>query len=261
MRLRIATILAALPLMFFPSVVAASAPTNDNFAAATAITSLPYSATIDLSNATVEPNEDISTCYASSRTVWYRFTPPLREILDIDITGSDPDVGLRIYFDFGSGIGPPGFCLSAAYPTAQLLVDAATTLYFQVTSDTGTAAVLHVGSEPVLAMSSTLDSTASIDRATGTTVFHGTVSCNKPAFAQVLVTAYQRQGRKVVVGQGWSDAVNCGATPTAWTARAYGGLVSGSASTSWSASSWTSTGLSEGAQDAGGPIVVQIKPR
>jgi PKD repeat protein len=51
-------------------------PANDNFANATAITALPFSATADTSGATLEANENAIGCAGSSSTgsVWYRFT-------------------------------------------------------------------------------------------------------------------------------------------------------------------------------------------
>ncbi len=48
-------------------------PANDNFAAATEITQLPFSETVDASEASLEPGEAL--CNGSGASVWYRFTP------------------------------------------------------------------------------------------------------------------------------------------------------------------------------------------
>jgi len=50
-----------------------SPPANDNFASASAITSLPFSDHVDMAAATTEPNEP-SPCSTDSLTVWYSFT-------------------------------------------------------------------------------------------------------------------------------------------------------------------------------------------
>jgi PKD repeat protein len=52
-------------------------PANDAFANATVVPALPSRDTVDITNATMEPNERTPSCsYApSGRTVWYAFTP------------------------------------------------------------------------------------------------------------------------------------------------------------------------------------------
>lgn len=52
---------------------AAGAPANDNFAAATEIPQLPFSETVDASEASLEPGE--TSCGGGGASVWYRFTP------------------------------------------------------------------------------------------------------------------------------------------------------------------------------------------
>jgi hypothetical protein len=261
MKTRFATAIVIAAFLFPQVAVASSPPANDDFAHATAITSLPFNTTVDLTKATVEAGENIDQCYNSTRTVWYSLSATTRQILDVDISGSDPDVGMRIYYDYGTG-PVVGNCLSATYPTASIAVGPSLVLYFQVTADTGTTAVLHFGSEPLLSLSSTLDASAAIDRVTGTTAFSGTVTCNKAARADVFVTAYQRQGRGVVVAQGWTEGpVACGPTPEPWTVRANGALVPGSANVYWTASAGTTTGASEYVQDVRGPVTVKITAR
>ena len=52
----------------------AAPPANDNFADAEDISSLPFSATVELSEATTEPDEP-QACDSGPRTVWYSITP------------------------------------------------------------------------------------------------------------------------------------------------------------------------------------------
>lgn len=75
--MRRAIILPALATLFAALLVttpAASAPDNDAFENATPISSVPFSATADLANATRQSGEPID-CYAVRRSVWYSFTP------------------------------------------------------------------------------------------------------------------------------------------------------------------------------------------
>src|SRR6266581_4623664 len=59
------------------------APSNDNFADATVITASPFSSTVDITDATVEPGEPTSSCsaFASGKTIWYTFTPAVTGVL------------------------------------------------------------------------------------------------------------------------------------------------------------------------------------
>lgn len=66
---------AAVACLFVSATPAhAAAPTNDDFAAATEITSLPFSETLDASEASAEPGEE-ALCSGATPSVWYRFTP------------------------------------------------------------------------------------------------------------------------------------------------------------------------------------------
>src|SRR5690242_7105307 len=54
------------------------APSNDNFGNATVIAALPFSDSVDITDATVEPGEQPPSCAfgsSSGKTVWYTFTP------------------------------------------------------------------------------------------------------------------------------------------------------------------------------------------
>src|SRR5439155_27060635 len=59
--------------------VAPAAPSNDNFANATSISSLPFSATTDNTSATLQPGEP-GGCPLGGRTLWYTLTPGTTEV-------------------------------------------------------------------------------------------------------------------------------------------------------------------------------------
>ena len=75
----------------------ASAPSNDNFADATVITSFPFSDTTNTTEATVEPG-DPDTCFLRYRSIWYTYTPESDDRLSIySSTDEGYSVTLSIY--------------------------------------------------------------------------------------------------------------------------------------------------------------------
>ena len=83
-----------------------SPPTNDNFADADVITSLPFTDSGDLAATTAEAGEPSDFCvYPSSRTAWYAFTPSDSGTARIGLMGSDFSVIVAAYHSGGGGIG------------------------------------------------------------------------------------------------------------------------------------------------------------
>jgi hypothetical protein len=77
-------------------------PNNDNFAAATPVSTLPSSLQANTTAATTEPGEPIVlNCAGTStlirNTVWYRFTPTITGSVSIDTFGSNFDTVLAVY--------------------------------------------------------------------------------------------------------------------------------------------------------------------
>ncbi len=69
-------------------------PPNDNFADATSIVALPYSTSVDMTDASLEPDEP-PACTYSTRSVWFRYTPP--EDQTVMIQSSGYYAGLAVY--------------------------------------------------------------------------------------------------------------------------------------------------------------------
>ncbi|HJR44158.1 MAG TPA: hypothetical protein VJ927_00990, partial [Actinomycetota bacterium] len=79
-------------------------PANDDFAAATVVTALPFSDTVDLASSTSE-GEPESTCFAfSERNVWYRLTPDSSGSLEADTAGTEDDLTTGIAVFTGSSL-------------------------------------------------------------------------------------------------------------------------------------------------------------
>jgi hypothetical protein len=259
-RLTVAPLVLAV-LLATPAIALAAAPANDDLSDAVSIGALPFDVTVDLSEATTEPDEDVSSCYPSAHTVWYVYEVPEPEILTLDISGSDPDVGMRVYYQY-SGTGPAlGNCNSSAYPTTWLNVAPGLTLYLQVTSpDAPATAHLAISSEPRLEVTATLDGgPAKVDLKTGNAQFTGTVTCNKPARAGMTVDVIQRQGRQVIRTWGNSEEVDCGPLPSPVVINTYyGAFVPGSVEVTFGAQAVRRTPPEE-FDTYDGPASVKIK--
>jgi hypothetical protein len=72
----------AVGALLAPGPATALPPSNDNFADATVIPSLPFSETVGIIEATTEPGEPL-TWYGQSRTVWWSFTPAADTLLRV----------------------------------------------------------------------------------------------------------------------------------------------------------------------------------
>ncbi len=97
--------LLAAAMIALPETAAAEPPPNDHFAAATVISSLPFSDSADLTEATGEPG-DPQSCANLSQTVWYSITPSTDELVhadafDLSVSKTEIDV----YREDGSGPG------------------------------------------------------------------------------------------------------------------------------------------------------------
>ena len=239
---------------------AAGSPANDDMSNATTIASLPFGATVDMSGATQELGENADCLFPSTRSVWYRYVVPQKQMLQVDLGGSDPDAGVRIYFEFAGSQPNLGYCVSMQYSGLKLMVEPVTTLWFQLTVDTGTTAALSITTVPLLTVSSTLDPTASYDAKAGTITATGTITCNLEGTGGVFVTIRQRQGRTVLVSQGSAEAA-CGPTPTRWTAILQAGVKAGTATADWSTHAAVFGPPDQFANSAGGPVTVSIKKR
>src|SRR6185503_12208156 len=74
----------------------AAPPSNDDFANAEAISSLPFSSIADNSEATVEPDEP-AHCSASFRSLWYSFTAAEDMAIRINMDSSQVEGSVVIY--------------------------------------------------------------------------------------------------------------------------------------------------------------------
>lgn len=147
-----AAVLASLLLGIIPpSLALAAAPANDNFAAASVVSSLPFSASVSNTEATVELNEPI-TCNGQSQTVWWRYTAPADQVLHVDNVGSDRfDAGVLVFHAQGPSITDLAFVACATFlGSTAFSVQAGETYYFEVGTVVGGAGVVTLNISEVL---------------------------------------------------------------------------------------------------------------
>jgi hypothetical protein len=114
-----------------PGAAAASAPGNDDFATATAITSLPFSATVSIGDSTTEPNEPFF-CTFMPQTVWYRYQPATSGYVKVGLTSDVTDAFVEVF----TGTSLDALQADGCFPSAQgqdfFFLQAGVTYYFQV---------------------------------------------------------------------------------------------------------------------------------
>lgn len=129
---RFASLLIAMALAVGGFSTALAAPSNDNFADAIVIGSLPFSASVDNSLAGLESNEpNFPNCHIIEKTVWYKFTPTETMLVRPEAIGGITGAVLNIYRSSGPGISDLTFlgCQATIFTA-----EAGQTYYLQVGS-------------------------------------------------------------------------------------------------------------------------------
>jgi PKD domain len=130
MRITLA-VLAGIAALLLPGTAAAIPPTNDNFANATVVGSLPYGDVVNTTDSTTEGGEPQS-CIFMNQTVWYSFTPTTTSLVAVDNAGSGFTTNVNVYRSFGSDITSLGFVGCAiSGNSVNFQAEAGATYYFQ----------------------------------------------------------------------------------------------------------------------------------
>jgi PKD repeat protein len=133
LRVRFAAAVAiGLALVLLAAPTAFAQPTNDDFANATLISSLPFGDTVDLTAATTESSEPSPSCVGLQNTAWYSFTPTATEFVSaaVDQFGA----GVAAYTGTSLATLTPVGCSQFPFPSQPLTfrAEANTTYYVQV---------------------------------------------------------------------------------------------------------------------------------
>jgi hypothetical protein len=123
-------------------------PANDTFTGAETISSIPFSATIDVTDAWTEPNEP-QYCLGMNKTVWYAFTPMETMAVRADTQGSSIGANLNVYQPYGSQIFEQNLIgCTANAGTVSFVAEAGQTYYLQVGSNSVQGGTVQINLQP-----------------------------------------------------------------------------------------------------------------
>ena len=201
---------------------AAAPPANDTFAGAMTISALPFSATLDTTEATTDANdaEANTNCGApaTEASVWYALTPSTAETVEVDVSASNYSAGVIVV------TGSPGsFSLVTCGPGAVAFSAASGVTYYLLAFDdtpgapNGGTLQIDVSEAQPTEAAVTVDPTAVVNTHTGVITASGTFTCSNADFAFVDVTVSQHVGRFTITGFGEVVADPCDGQSHPWT--------------------------------------------
>jgi hypothetical protein len=217
--------LAALLTAMLATPALAAPPSNDTYAGRISIGTIPFSTTLDTSEATTDAVDvEINVCGAPAMdaSVWYELTGAAGPIL-VDVSGSDYSAGV-----FVATGGPGAFDVVACGPGAVAFDAAPSETYAIVAIDDqqdggGNGGMLSLELDvapPPPTVDLTVDPVAQFNSQTGGATVTGTVTCSGGDSGFIDLQLQQRVGRFLVRGFGFTEFV-CDGTTQAWSAEVF----------------------------------------
>jgi hypothetical protein len=199
-------------LLSGPAAVLAAAPCNNIWAGRTVIGSLPFSDTVDTTEANVGAQDPLinADCGApaTDASVWYELTATSDANLTVNVSKSDYSAGVIV----ATG-SPSNWSIVTCGPG--LVIFPATTgetytiLAFDDQSDgIGNGGTLQFSVTPPPVLTLAVDPIGTLNAKTGLVTVSGTLSCSLPTSAQMFGEVRQRAGRQYIFGSLFSD-VSC----------------------------------------------------
>jgi hypothetical protein len=165
-------------------VASAAAPSNDTIGGATAISAIPFTQTIDTSEATTDPQDaalnELCGAPNTDASVWYTFEGTGSDVF-IDVSSSNYSAGVLV------GTGSPGALeLVACGPGSIAFTTESGVTYHVLAIDdqfdgggNGGQLTLSIGPPPPPpVISITVDATGTVDPSNGFATVHGTATCS-----------------------------------------------------------------------------------
>ncbi|RLK58918.1 PKD domain-containing protein [Actinokineospora cianjurensis] len=125
---------ACLIAVAVPGMAEAAPPSNDDFAGATAVTSLPFAGAVTFTEATTAPDDPWLCSSSNERSVWFDFTPTADGLVQIDLTGYGYGTLALLTGTRGALTVVPGTCHNSSENAALVPVVAGTTYHVMVIS-------------------------------------------------------------------------------------------------------------------------------
>ena len=202
----------------------AQPPSNDDFDAATAFTTLPFTDAVDTTEATTA--DDDPDCVGNGHTVWYAFTPASDVEVTANTFGSDYDTTLSVYTGTRGALEQIACNDDSGSLQSRVAFDATggTTYFLMVGSffdSPGGSLVFNAFVlPPPLELGLTIDPTGEVTRS-GVATIHGTLTCSREApGVPILGTIRQQLGKKVAVSS-FLVTIDCDGSES-WSATAIG---------------------------------------
>jgi hypothetical protein len=197
----------------------AAVPSNDTIAGATVVSTLPFSETIDTSEATTDAEDAAINvpCGApvTNGSVWYKVTAGDLPATLVDLTGTDFDAGVIVATGSPGALelvtcGPFGVAFEST-PGQTYYVMA-----FSFNPDVvgGQLSISISGAQPPPEVSMTVDDVGKVNRQTGTATISGTYTCIGEADLVVIQGSLQQElpGGVQVRGDFQQQDLKCGGT-------------------------------------------------
>jgi len=207
----------------------AAAPSNDTYAGRTLVGAIPFTDTVNTTEATTDADDTAlnEQCGAPAvdASVWYEVTATADGALVADTSTSSYPAGVSV----ATG-GPGNWTLLACGPGAVAWTTTAGQTYALVAFDpqedgSGNGGVLNISIDvapPPPSISATVNPIATFDTKTGAATVSGTVTCDGAAdFAFLEVNLSQNVGRFIIRGFGGTD-VTCDGATRPWSLQVLG---------------------------------------
>jgi hypothetical protein len=210
-------LLAVLAVLFFVPLALAAAPSNDDVAQATEITTLPFADTVSLADATAAAGDLDCSGIEDTHTVWYRITPQADMRLGLRTVNAD---GIEVSTTVASG-QPGSFTqLQCSFSQTQALdVTAGTSYYIQLaTAGTDPGPVVDFSVMPVEPLAVKIAPSRNVPLNGAAVTVTGTLQCSRttPPGSETVVQGTLDQGST----HGWLIPVHfpdgCSKTPLRW---------------------------------------------
>ena len=177
-------------------------PVNDDFDAATSMTTLPFGEDLDTSEATAASDDPTPSCSESlPSTVWYAITPTSSDRIRFQVQGGDFGPTVAIYRGTRGALTEMGCSAGGSTPGFELDPQPGTTYHLLVGGATGDAGQLRIDARLAFVVRLTITS-GTVSAKTGVATISGTITCNKPSYVYTdFGELSQKIGRHTVRGQ------------------------------------------------------------
>jgi hypothetical protein len=201
--------------------IIAAPPVNDDFSAAIAIGTIPYTNAQTTTKAT-SPVDD-PFCSSSSHTVWYSFTPSSDMRVEFNTFGSDYDTTLSVYTGTRGALIPVA-CNDDSGGTKQSRVrfDAVAGVTYWIMAGSyyysagGHLAINGLFAPPPLSIGLAISQKGVVDPTSGEVEVMGSITCSRPVLVNVSGQLKQNHAQSALTGN-FAFIVPCDGT-TDWTA-------------------------------------------